>query len=161
MTAEDMYKQMKELSMTVLQRPRQTGKSVCFLDIETIRGLDLWGSDYPGAPNTGSITIKKESTVNPITSKTVKYEAVRTERAEIENTKWFDNATHYPGQPGVFEVDPIVVADGAEGQRRFSYHNGRDFGPVKLSPAAAADARFEKSKLAGDIKRFRGLVEQA
>lgn len=104
---------------------------------------------------------KEAPNMNPTTTKTVTIEHKTTQRVEIENTKWFDAETTEPGQPGVFRVNPVVVADGAEGQTRYSYFNGKSFGPVKLSVDAAYTSRFDKSTLASTITHFQGLKEQA
>lgn len=98
--------------------------------------------------------------MNPMKCVTTEIKSVHsaTSLAEIENTKWFDAATKQPGQNGVFEVDPIKVGDAGREVRLFSYHNGRDFGPVHEFPVAAFVDRFGKRITA--VTKFRGLVEQ-
>jgi hypothetical protein len=76
----------------------------------------------------------------------------------IESTDWFDARKKLPGQPGVFEVDPILV-DVGPGIPRYSYHNGRDFGPVALSVEDAFKHRL--GGRATEVTKFRGLVEAA
>jgi hypothetical protein len=99
--------------------------------------------------------------MNPQVYKQVEQTILRTERVEIASTKWFNAETHEPGQPGVFEVNPVPQYDTAEGDQRFSFFNGKSFGPVSPSTQGAYNARFEKSKLGSTITQFRGLVEQA
>lgn len=132
---------------------------------------DMVRADRHGGTVTGRLSSStpnpsntpKGLNVNPTITKLVteSIERTSTKTLIIENTEWFDNATQEPGQPGVFEVDPVIVADGAEGQRRFSYFNGKSFGPVKLDATSAYAARFEKSDLSASILKFRGLKEQA
>ena len=76
----------------------------------------------------------------------------------IETTDWFDARKKLPGQPGVFEVDPLIPDVGTM-IPRYSYHNGRNFGPVTFT----VDDAF-KYRLAGritEVTKFRGLVEEA
>jgi len=78
----------------------------------------------------------------------------------VEHTKWFNAETQEPGQPGVFEVDRVVQFDGEPvGPRRFSYFNGRKFGPISTTPEQAFLERFNFSVLSASIKKFRGLSE--
>lgn len=88
---------------------------------------------------------------------------VSTQMVRVEHTKWFDTAKYEPGQPGVFEVDRIHQFDTPDvvGPRRFSYFNGKQFGPIATNPTSAYNERFNVSSLSGSIKAFRGLREAA
>jgi hypothetical protein len=98
--------------------------------------------------------------MNPTTVKTITIEHSVNQRVEIENTKWFDAETTEPGQPGVFEVEGVkVFDDGTEVVRRFSYFNGKRFGPIASTPEYAHRERFNNSALV--VSKFRGLKEQA
>lgn len=100
--------------------------------------------------------------MNPIKVVEVEYSETFSgqQRVEIENTAWFDHAKKEPGQPGVFEVDPVQqFDDGTDVIRRFSFFNGKRFGPIASSPEAAYRERFGKTHLI--VASFRGLVEQA
>ena len=86
---------------------------------------------------------------------------VHTQVVDIEFTPWFSMAKKLPGQPGVYEVNGVAVFDDEPVARRFSYHNGRYFGPVRSTPAAAFAARLAIPTVAiqQSVKEFRGLVE--
>jgi hypothetical protein len=76
-------------------------------------------------------------------------------------TRWFTTETTEPGQPGVFEVDPVRLTDDPteDPVARFSFFNGRDFGPIAHSPAAAYALRFHSFGLTP--RAFRGLPTEA
>lgn len=76
----------------------------------------------------------------------------------IETTEWFDATAFQPGQPGVYEVDPIIP-DVGHTIWRYSYHNGRDWGPVAHSIEEAFKYRF-CGRLT-EVTCFCGLVEEA
>lgn len=99
--------------------------------------------------------------MNPIkfveAQETIVVEGIKS--VEIDNTKWFDAAKKEPGQPGVFEVNPVSVFDGEDQARRFSYFDGKKFGPVSSTPRLAFDIRFTASTQAASIAAFRGLAE--
>ena len=78
---------------------------------------------------------------------------------EIESTKWYNTETHGPGQPGVFEVNTVKQFDSEDSPRRFSYFNGKQFGPISSTPEGAFRERFNHSVLSAGITRFRGLKE--
>lgn len=77
----------------------------------------------------------------------------------IDTTKFFSALTHEPGQPGVFEVDPAVLDCAGTEAPRYSYFNGKDYGPLALTPEQAYAGRFGKRKT--PVCVFRGLVEAA
>ena len=75
---------------------------------------------------------------------------------------WWDvdaYGAHVPGmKPGVYEVDPIIP-DVGHTIWRYSYHNGRDWGPVAHSIEEAFKYRF-CGRLT-EVTCFCGLVEEA
>jgi hypothetical protein len=75
----------------------------------------------------------------------------------IDNTDWFNASKKEPGQPGVFEVDPLSLDDKGDELRRFAFFNGKDFAAVMQTPGDAYAARFDKR--VSPVTRFRGLVE--
>jgi hypothetical protein len=77
----------------------------------------------------------------------------------IESTDWFNFAKKEPGQPGVFEVDPVPTDDLGGSLPRFAYWNGRFFAPAANDPEGAYRNRFGGK--AGYVSKFRGLVEAA
>lgn len=77
----------------------------------------------------------------------------------IATTKWFDSTKREPGQPGVFEVNAVHQFDGDDAPRRFSYFNGKQFGPISTSVEGAYAERFNVSSLTAGITHFRGLSE--
>lgn len=84
----------------------------------------------------------------------------RTETVRVEHTKWFNADKYEPGQPGVFEVNRVHQFDGeVPGPRRFSYFNGKKFGPISTKPESAFAERFNFSALSSSITQFRGLSE--
>lgn len=95
--------------------------------------------------------------MNP--SKFIEVPGVEVHAIEVESTRWHDFASKEPGQPGVFEVDPLQLDDGGEELRRFSFFNGKDFGPVMQTPSDAHEARF--GRRIAPVTKFRGLVEAA
>ena len=76
----------------------------------------------------------------------------------IETTDWFNASKKLPGQPGVYEVDPLIPDVGCS-IPRYAYHNGRDFGPVTFSVDDAYTYRL--AGRATVVSKFRGLVEEA
>ena len=82
-----------------------------------------------------------------------------TDLVPVECTDWFSYFRKEPGQPGVFEVNGKPVFDNEDCPRRFSFFNGKAFGPIKPTPDDAYDARFEVSLFGDTIHLFRGLVE--
>jgi hypothetical protein len=76
-------------------------------------------------------------------------------------TRWFDASTTEPGQPGAFEVDPVRLTDDPteDPVARFSFFNGKTFGPVAHSPAAAYALRFGTARI--EPRAFRGLPTEA
>lgn len=97
-----------------------------------------------------------------VTEKVVeKREVTRVDHVRVEHTKWYDTAKYEPGQPGVFEVDRVHQFDNPDiiGPRRFSYFNGKQFGPISTNPDSAYAERFNVSSLSSSIRAFRGLKE--
>jgi hypothetical protein len=76
----------------------------------------------------------------------------------IESTDWFNFAKKEPGQPGVFEVDPVPYNDQGDTIPRFAYWNGRKFGPAASTPDYAYQLRFDGT--ASYVTKFRGLMRQ-
>lgn len=152
--SERIFQHMKELAMqgqstltiTKNRNPNRIGLSVG--DMAAAYGGFIPGDKFAPVKQVNIERVEKVTNVD-------------TSLARIEHTKWFDAATKIPGQPGVFEVNSVSTFDTDEtGPRRFSYHNGRDFGPVMASPADAFAARFNKASLQSSITAFRGLSEQ-
>jgi hypothetical protein len=105
--------------------------------------------------------------MNPTKIALVDYQEKAPTIVTIESTDWFNTAKKEPGQPGVFEVNPVAefdtVTDDQETElncRRYSYFNGKTFGPIASSVQRAFESRFEKSALGHTITAFRGLVEE-
>lgn len=75
-------------------------------------------------------------------------------------TDWHNASTKEPGQPGVFEVDPVTLDDSGEERRRFSYFDGKKFGPLSTSVEGAYRERFNHSTLSSTITKWRGYAEE-
>lgn len=84
-------------------------------------------------------------------------EVVRPVLAEL--TGWFDATTTEPGQPGVFEVNPILVTS-TDYVYRYAYWDGKQWGEARLTPAEAYDMRFCRGNIM-PITGFRGLAQEA
>ena len=81
---------------------------------------------------------------------------------EVSCTRWFSYVEEEPGQPGVFEVDPVMAYDinTESAIRRFSYFNGKQFGPTCVTPEDAFHYRFVKVRLSSSpIQAWRGLSQ--
>lgn len=137
------------------------------LDGDMLRGLskqDVPAAAYGGTPSK-KVEGDKFSPIKTVTvQETIKRSpevVVTTQQVRVEHTKWFDASKYEPGQPGVFEVDRVHQFDNPEivGPRRFSYFNGKQFGPLSTNPEAAFNERFNVSSLSSSIKSFRGLKE--
>lgn len=81
-----------------------------------------------------------------------------TRSAPIPLTRWYKHGTHEPGQPGVFAVDDLVLDDSGKSVPRYSYWNGKDFGPVMLHAYSAYGNRFGARR--SPVTVFRGYTEQ-
>lgn len=90
----------------------------------------------------------------------VSHEASVFQSVEIDSTKWFSAAKKEPGQPGVFEVNALSQFDTEASPRRFSFFNGKSFGPISSTPEGAFRERFNFSSLTSGITEFRGLVKE-
>lgn len=77
----------------------------------------------------------------------------------IATSKWFKTSKYEPGQPGVFEVNAVHQFDAADAPRRFSFFNGKQFGPISTTAEGAYAERFNVSCLTAGITHFRGLSE--
>ncbi len=105
---------------------------------------------------------QSKDTMNPSLIKQVTVEVTNSQRVEIESTKWFDAASTEPGQPGVFRVNAVEEYDDNDQEcQRYSFFNGKVFGPIKQSAYQAYVERFGKSTLGHTITHFQGLKEQA
>lgn len=99
--------------------------------------------------------------MNPTQVVEQEYTGIEYVTVDVESTDWFNAAKKEPGQPGVFEVNPVEQFENEPAPRRFSFFNGKAYGPIEPTPEAAYSSRFGKSGLSNTITAFRGLSEPA
>lgn len=74
--------------------------------------------------------------------------------------KWYDADTNRPFQPGVYEVNPILVT-AMSSVRRYAFFDGVDFKPADYEVQGAHDLRMSNSYTqVHPITQFRGLSEE-
>lgn len=74
-------------------------------------------------------------------------------------TKFYDASTTQPGQPGVFEINPVFVASDVPLCQRFSFWDGAKWAAPSISVEGAYELRFTFA-IDDDVVEFRGLTEE-
>lgn len=82
-----------------------------------------------------------------------------TQEVPVQRTGWFLIENTEPGQPGVFEVDPLPVTL-AHSVDRYAYWDGKVWHPAGVTPDDAYTLRFVTEPQVHPITAFRGLDQQ-